>query len=62
MKKTAIVFFVILSIPGIMFLNYLLGDKDFSFDLDIYPKDYEVNTEHGLIKVNKENCVKYGWK
>lgn len=21
----------------------------------------EINTEYGLIKVNKENCLKYGW-
>ena len=62
MKKIIIIFCIILLIPILMFCNYLFGDEDFCLDTNICPKDYEINTEHGLVKLNKENCTKYGWK
>ncbi len=62
MKKIFMIILFIFSIFVTMFFNYFLGNKDFSFDMDIYPEGYEINTEYGLIKINKENCLKYNWK
>ena len=38
------------------------SEKDFCLDTGICKKGLEINTEHGLIEINKENCEKYGWE
>ena len=37
-------------------------NTDVCLDSGLCAKDLEVNTEYGLIKINKENCLKYNWK
>ena len=37
-------------------------DKDYCLDSAICAEGLELNTEYGLIKINKENCLKYHWK
>lgn len=36
-------------------------DEDFCLDSAICSEGLELNTEYGKIKINKENCLKYGW-
>jgi len=42
------------------FINQVF-DKDTCLDTSICKEGLEINTEYGLIKINKENCLKYGW-
>ena len=35
---------------------------DVCLDSGFCAENLEVNTVHGLIKINKENCLKYNWK
>ena len=46
-----------LKIAVMKFIN-----TDVCLDSGLCAKDLEVNTEYGLIKINKENCLKYNWK
>ena len=41
---------------------FIKDDKDFCLDSGTCKEGLEVNTEHGRIKINKENCLKYGWQ
>ena len=45
-----------------IFLLYFFDDKDSCLDTSICKEGLELNTEYGLIKINKENCLKYHWK
>ena len=36
-------------------------DKNACLDSSICKVGLEVNTDYGLIKINKDNCLKYGW-
>lgn len=36
-------------------------DKDICLDTGICKEGLEVNTNHGLVTINKENCIKYNW-
>lgn len=38
------------------------SDLDTCLDVGICAQDLEINTEYGLVKINKENCLKYHWK
>ncbi len=62
MKKIIITICIMLLILIISFLCYLFDDKDFCLDTSICKEGLEINTEYGLIKINKENCLKYNWK
>lgn len=42
------------------FINKVF-DKDTCLDSSICKEGLEINTEYGLIKINKNNCLKYGW-
>ncbi len=46
----------------LLFIGYATDDKDACLDTGICKKGIKINTEYGLIKVNKENCLKYSWK
>ena len=69
MKKTIkIILITILTIILILFgilltcfLIYFFDEKDFCLDTGICKEGLELNTEYGLIQINKENCLKYGW-
>ena len=37
-------------------------NTDVCLDSGFCAENLEINTEYGLIKINKENCLKYGWK
>ncbi len=51
-----------------LFLIKLFPDIKNSFAIDtcldtgICTDGLEINTEYGLVKINKENCIKYNWK
>ena len=36
-------------------------DKDTCLDSSFCKEGLEINTEYGLVKINKENCLKYNW-
>ncbi|GBF23358.1 hypothetical protein tpqmel_0762 [Candidatus Gastranaerophilus sp. (ex Termes propinquus)] len=36
-------------------------DKDSCLDTGVCKEGLEINTEYGKIKINKENCLKYGF-
>lgn len=61
MKKIVFILLFILLIPVALFLFYLFDDKDYCLDTAICKEGLEINTEYGLVKINKENCLKYGW-
>ena len=37
-------------------------DMEFCLDTRRCSEGLEVNTEHGKVKINKDNCLKYDWK
>lgn len=37
-------------------------NTDVCLDSGLCAENLEINTEYGLIKINKENCLKYNWK
>ena len=47
---------VVLSIPVILFVNYLFDDLDFCLDTGYCKEGLTLNTEKGKIIVNKETC------
>lgn len=53
---------LLLMIPVSMFLFYLFDDKDSCLDIGICAQGLEINTQYGLVLINKENCLKYNWK
>ena len=65
LKIVKIIFAFLLILCGLVltiFLLYFFDDKDFCLDTSICKEGLELNTEYGLIKINKENCLKYNWK
>ena len=36
-------------------------DKDTCLNSSFCKEGLEINTEYGLVKINKENCLKYNW-
>lgn len=58
--------FVIIPVLWVIFIGMpgvnSVFDKDFCLDSSICAEGLELNTEYGLIKINKENCLKYNWK
>ena len=61
-KITVAILLVLCGIIFSIFLLYFFNDKDSCLDTSICKEGLEINTEYGLIKVNKENCLKYNWK
>ena len=61
-----ILFLIILALLIFIFLYlfklYLSDEQDSCLDTSICKEGFEINTEYGLIKINKENCLKYNWK
>lgn len=45
-----------------LFVKTIDSDKDFCLDTGICKEGLELNTEHGRIKINKENCLKHNWQ
>lgn len=54
--------FILLSAFILCIYIYWNDDKDICLDTSLCKEGLEVNTEYGLIKINKENCIKYNWK
>ena len=54
--------FVFLYIVVFLISEYWLDDKDSCLDTGICKQGLEVNTEYGLIKINKETCTQYNWQ
>ena len=60
-----ILFMLLLFLFGIIFLLYFgiyKSEKDFCLDAGICKKGLKINTEYGMIEINKQNCIKYGWE
>ncbi len=50
-------FLGILFIIECIYFVFILNDKkDYCLDNNICEEGLEINTEHGLLKINKENC------
>ena len=52
---------IIILFLSLFFLLKIIN-TDVCLDSGLCTKNLEVNTEYGLIKINKENCLKYNWK
>lgn len=50
--------FFSMRLPGIQF--YFASDN--CLDTGTCKEGLEVNTEYGLVRINKENCTKYNWE
>ena len=50
------------SVINLFLAEYWFNDKDFCLDTGVCTEGLELNTEHGRIKINKENCLKYNYK
>ena len=50
--------FFSMRLPGIQF--YFASDN--CLDTGMCKEGLEVNTEYGLVRINKENCTKYNWE
>lgn len=57
-----IIFLIIIAIVIFKGITYISDDKDFCLDTGICKTGLEVNTEYGLIEINKENCIRYNWE
>ena len=60
-QKILILTITIIGIISLVKLISIEIDKDTCLDTSICKEGLEVNTEHGLIKINKDSCLKYGW-
>lgn len=60
----AVLIFILLFVVFISygFHSYLNSEQDFCLDSDICAEGLNLDTEFGRIKINKETCLKYGWK
>ncbi len=59
----SIILFVFLTSKIFTFIySYLTDDKDACLDIGICKEGLQLNTEHGLITINKETCLKYNWE
>ena len=45
-----------------LFVFYFFDEKDYCLDTNICKEGLSINTEYGLLKINKSNCLKYNWK
>ena len=52
---------IILLFLSLIFLLQIIN-TDVCLDSGLCAENLKVNTEYGLIKINKENCLKYNWK
>ncbi|OGI00478.1 MAG: hypothetical protein A2Y25_12065 [Candidatus Melainabacteria bacterium GWF2_37_15] len=52
----------LLTVIVIFLESYWFNDKDYCLDTGRCTEGLEINTEHGRIIINKENCLKYKWK
>ncbi len=52
---------IIILFLSLFFLLKIIN-TDVCLDSGLCTENLEVNTEYGLIKINKENCLKYNWK
>lgn len=66
MQKFLIIIILIMLLAVIIlfgfYQSYIKDDKEFCLDTGRCVEGLEINTEYGRIKINKENCVKYGWQ
>ena len=53
---------IVLSIPVILFVNYLFDDLDFCLDTGVCQEGLSLNTEKGKIIVNKDTCLDHNGK
>lgn len=61
-KTISISVIIITLIFCILLVIYFFDNKDACLDTGICKDGLKINTEYGLIKINKENCLKYNWK
>ena len=61
MRNLCIVSLMMILIILIFGYKLMYSDKDFCLDTGVCVQGLKVNTEYGLIIVNKENCIKYNW-
>ena len=61
-KIIAITVIIITFILCVLLIIYFFDNKDACLDTNICKDGLKVNTEYGLVKINKENCLKYNWK
>ena len=65
MKKSIIVSFIVIALLIVLcsYKNLLTTiERDSCLDTSICKQGLEVNTNHGLVEINYENCLKYDWK
>ena len=67
MKALKLILKIIIVLILLIYFIYLILialidiDKDTCLDSSFCKEGLEINTEYGLVKINKENCLKYNW-
>ena len=59
--KFTILLIIIIYVIYISIISSTGFDKDVCLDSSVCKEGLEINTEYGLVKINKENCLKYNW-
>ena len=57
-----VVLFIITVNATIYLMDYMGLESDYCIEDGDCEEGRVVNTQHGTITINKENCIKYGWK
>lgn len=61
MKIFVLILLLIFAACIVFFIMYFFDDTDYCLDTNICQEGYKINTEYGLVEINKQNCLKYGW-
>ena len=59
--KFTILLIIIICAIYISIIASIGFDKDVCLDSSVCKEGLKINTEYGLIKINKETCLKYNW-
>ena len=56
-----IILFILIYFIYLILTTLIEIDEDTCLDSSICKEGLEISTEYGLVKINKENCLKYNW-
>ena len=60
-----IIFFLLILIIILFCFYYLYvykSEKDFCLDTGACKNGTVINTEYGVVEINEQTCIQYGWK
>lgn len=54
--------FIMLSIFYFFYIMIQVSKEDTCLDIGLCKKGLTINTEYGMVEINKNSCEKYNWK